>query len=82
MSFLIFADRAAANARNGGEARRRGAGDASGDETQFWWAAQDHPTDGRCALKIPAQDEASLSDAERGALVSALSSDWQQPLRQ
>jgi len=76
MSYLIFPARADADTRNHAEASRRGAGDAPGDETTFWWDAITHPTDGRAALSIPADDVAALSSVEAAQLTPSLSADW------
>jgi hypothetical protein len=75
MNYLIFSDAASAATRNHAMALAQGAGGPS-DTTQYWWASQDHPTDGRCALSIPDVDQSLLSPSEAAALVAALSSDW------
>jgi len=85
MSYLIFASATEAAARSAA------AWDALGyppGATQYLWAWQLHPSDGRAALIIPptpqgaqidlppASYEALLTETERAALVPTLSAGW------
>lgn len=85
MSYLIFASPAEAAARSA--AAWQALGTPAG-ATRYLWAWQEHPADGRAALRIPptageAQIDLSqgaydalLAESERAALVPTLSADW------
>jgi hypothetical protein len=66
VNYLVFPDRAAAEARTHTEALARGCNPSG--VTQYWWAQITHPTSGQWAIVIPDEDVAGLTADEQSAL--------------
>lgn len=78
MRYLIYPTATDAEARSAATATALGCGRHPDDTTRLWWAVILHPTDGRAALAIPAEDEHLLTPEEQVQLVE-LSPDWYPP---
>lgn len=92
MSYLLFASRAAAEARSrAAYAPLRPQDEPDGTVTDALWLVRDHPEDGRAALVVPdgpagaglgltqAAYDALLTAGERAALVGQLPAGWITP---
>jgi len=73
MQYLICASHADAIAISARVAQEQG---CTGDVTAYWFGVQDHPTDGRAAVLVLADEEDKLSPDERAELVLVLPEDW------
>ncbi len=79
MKYLIFADKASAEAVSKSVATAMGAGDQVSDITKLWYGLRKHPANASHALCI--HDAGSgLTPAQKAAQVDTLDATWVFPL--
>lgn len=79
MKFLIYQYDFLAYARNHMEYLDRASPNdipSERGQTIYWWTMTKHPTDGRVAIHVPAEDQSGLSASEQTALADTLTEDW------